>query len=125
MTVFIDNQSGAPIYEQIFSQIRRQIMAGTLGRDEPLPSIRSLAKDLRISVITTKRAYDELEGAGLIYTLPGKGSFVAAADRTLLRREQEKEIRERLRQVRVLAVQCGLEDGELWQMYDEIKEERQ
>lgn len=125
MTVFIDNQSGAPIYEQIFSQIRRQILAGTLGRDEPLPSIRSLAKDLRISVITTKRAYDELEGAGLIYTLPGKGSFVAATDASALRREHEREIREKLRQIQALAVQCGMGDGELWEMYKQIKEERQ
>ncbi len=125
MTIFIDNQSGAPIYEQIFTQVRRQILAGTLGRDQPLPSIRSLAKDLRISVITTKRAYDELEAAGLIYTLPGKGSFVAAADASALRREQEREIQEKLRQIHALAAQCGMSADELWNMYDNIKEEGQ
>ena len=85
MTVFIDNRSGQPIYEQITAQIRSQILKAVLAPDEALPSIRSLAKDLGISVITTKRAYDELEAAGLLYTVPGKGSFVAAGNRDLLR----------------------------------------
>ncbi len=67
MTILIDNRSGAPIYDQIFTQIRDQIFTGALPEDTPLPSIRSLAKDLRISVITTKRAYEELEAAGVIY----------------------------------------------------------
>lgn len=61
MNIFIDNKSGAPIYEQIFTQLKSQIISGTLPSDEALPSIRSLAKDLRISVVTTKRAYDELK----------------------------------------------------------------
>lgn len=67
MNIFIDNKSGAPIYEQIFTQLKSQIISGTLPSDEALPSIRSLAKDLRISVVTTKRAYDELEKEGFIY----------------------------------------------------------
>ena len=66
MYIFIDNKSGAPIYDQIYSQIKAQIINGTLKEDEALPSIRSLAKDLRISVVTTKRAYDELEKEGYI-----------------------------------------------------------
>ena len=73
MNVFIDNKRGAPIYDQIYSQIKAQIINGELKEDEALPSIRNLAKDLRISVITTKRAYDELEREGFIYTLPSKG----------------------------------------------------
>ena len=77
MNVFIDNKRGAPIYDQIYSQIKAQIINGELKEDEALPSIRNLAKDLRISVITTKRAYDELEREGFIYTLPAKGCFVA------------------------------------------------
>ncbi|MBR6353575.1 MAG: GntR family transcriptional regulator, partial [Oscillospiraceae bacterium] len=77
MTILIDNKSGQPIYEQIVEQIREQILMGTLGADEALPSIRSLAKDLRISVITTKRAYEELEQEGFLYTVAGKGCFVA------------------------------------------------
>lgn len=70
MTIIIDNKSGVPIYDQIYSQIKAQIIGDALRQDEALPSIRSLAKDLRISVITTKRAYDELEAEGFIYTLP-------------------------------------------------------
>nr|MCR4725313.1 GntR family transcriptional regulator [Clostridia bacterium] len=70
MYILIDNKSGAPIYDQIVAQIKRQILDGSLAEDEALPSIRSLAKDLRISVITTKRAYEELEQEGFIYTMP-------------------------------------------------------
>ena len=78
MNIFISNTSGLPIYEQIRSQIKAQIISGALSAGEALPSIRSLAKDLRISVITTKRAYEELERDGCVYTVAGKGSFVAA-----------------------------------------------
>ena len=76
MQLYIDNRSGAPIYDQIYSQIKDAILSGQVAEGEALPSIRALAKDLRISVITTKRAYDELENEGFIYTLPGKGCFV-------------------------------------------------
>ena len=85
MLILIDNKSGAPIYDQIFTQIKGHILSGELKQDEALPSIRGLAKDLRISVITTKRAYEELERAGFIYTVPGKGSCVAAKNQELLR----------------------------------------
>ena len=78
MHVLIDNKNGAPIYDQIYSQIKSQIIRGVLQEDEMLPSIRGLAKDLRISFVTTKRAYDELEKEGFLYTIPGKGCFVAA-----------------------------------------------
>ena len=77
MQLLIDNKSGTSIYEQIYTQIKDQIIGGALGEDDPLPSIRNLAKDLRISVITTKRAYEELEREGFLYTVPGKGCFVA------------------------------------------------
>ena len=89
MTIIIDNKSGVPIYDQIYSQIKAQIIGDALRQDEALPSIRSLAKDLRISVITTKRAYDELEAEGFIYTLPGKGSFVCDGDQAARARRQE------------------------------------
>ncbi len=78
MTIIIDNKSGVPIYDQIYSQIKAQIIGDALRQDEALPSIRSLAKDLRISVITTKRAYDELEAEGFIYTLPRQGQLCRA-----------------------------------------------
>ncbi|MBR4578074.1 MAG: GntR family transcriptional regulator [Oscillospiraceae bacterium] len=118
MTILIDNRSGAPIYEQIFTQIRDQIFAGTLPEDTALPSIRALAKDLRISVITTKRAYEELENAGFIYTLPGKGSFVAARNEALLREEHLRQLEEHLQELRRLARLCGISREELWTLYD-------
>ena len=77
MNIFINNKSGQPIYEQIYSQIKNSIITGEVKEDELLPSIRNLAKDLHISVITTKRAYDELEHEGFVYTVAGKGCFVA------------------------------------------------
>ena len=87
MNLWIDNKSGVPIYEQLFTQIKGQIISGELAENTPLPSIRNLAKDLRISVITTKRAYDELEHAGFVYTVPAKGCFVAPRNVELLREE--------------------------------------
>ena len=92
MELFIDNESGAPIYEQICEQVRAQIVSGALKEDEPLPSIRALAKDLRISVITTKRAYDELLQAGYVYAVAGKGYFVAPRNVELLREENLRRI---------------------------------
>ena len=123
MTILINNRSGAPIYDQIFSQIRDQILGGQLKEDEALPSIRSLAKDLRISVITTKRAYEELENAGFIYTLPGKGSFVAARNEALLREEHLRKIEEHMAEIRRLAGLCGLSREELWELYETMEDE--
>lgn len=123
MTIIIDNKSGVPIYDQIYSQIKAQIIGDALRQDEALPSIRSLAKDLCISVITTKRAYDELEAEGFIYTLPGKGSFVAPKNTELLREENLRRIEEHMREISALAVQSGLTRQELSEMYTLISEE--
>ncbi len=123
MTILIDNRSGAPIYEQIFEQIRRQIFSGELAEGAALPSIRNLAKDLRISVITTKRAYEELESAGYIYTLPGKGSFIAARNEQLLREEWLRELEGHLLSVRELARRCGLSKAELMELYDTLEDQ--
>ncbi len=123
MTIIIDNKSGVPIYDQIYSQIKAQIIGDALRQDEALPSIRSLAKDLRISVITTKRAYDELEAEGFIYTLPGKGSFVAPKNTELLREENLRRIEEHMRGISALAAQSGLTRQELSEMYTLISEE--
>ena len=123
MTIIIDNKSGVPIYDQIYSQIKAQIIGDTLRQDEALPSIRSLAKDLRISVITTKRAYDELEAEGFIYTLPGKGSFVAPKNTELLREENLRRIEEHMRGISALAAQSGLTRQELSEMYTLISED--
>ena len=123
MLILIDNKSGAPIYDQIFTQIKGHILSGELKQDEALPSIRGLAKDLRISVITTKRAYEELERAGFIYTVPGKGSFVAAKNRELLREEHLKKIEEHMTAIADLARGAGVSRGEVQEMWDLIWEE--
>ena len=123
MLILIDNKSGAPIYDQIFTQIKGHILSGELKTDEALPSIRGLAKDLRISVITTKRAYEELERAGFIYTVPGKGSFVAAKNQELLREEHLKKIEEYMTAIADLARGAGLGRGEVLEMWDLIWEE--
>ena len=99
MNIFIDNKSGAPIYDQIYSQIKSHIISGELKENEILPSIRGLAKDLRISFITTKRAYEELEKEGFIYTLPAKGCYVAPKNVELLREENLKKIEEHIEQI--------------------------
>lgn len=88
MNILISNSDGRPIYEQIAAQIKGQILSGALNSGQALPSIRLLAKNLRISVITTKRAYEELERDGFIETIPGKGSFVAAKNTEFIQEEQ-------------------------------------
>ena len=123
MTVLINNKSGQPIYEQIYEQLRRQILSGSLPEDTALPSIRNLAKDLRVSVSTTKRAYEELESAGLIYTLPGKGSFVAARDLSLLREDHLRQIEKHMLAIHRLAAACGVSRQELRELYDLILED--
>lgn len=123
MTIFLDNRSGVPIYDQIFSQMKAQIIGGELHEDEALPSIRALAKDLRISVITTKRAYEELENAGFIYTVPGKGSFVAPKNMELLREEHLRRIEKHMLEIKSLAASCGITEEELKELYTLLKEE--
>lgn len=116
MDILLSNSSSAPIYEQIATQIRDQIIAGTLDPGQPLPSIRALAKDLRISVITTKRAYDELEGDGFVYTVAGKGCFVAEQNTELIRENRLREIEGHLQSAADLAGSCQVTDGELQEM---------
>ena len=108
MELIIRNTTNQPIYEQISSQIKAQIIAGKLSPGEALPSIRALAKDLKISVITTKRAYDELEAQGLIYTMAGKGCFVAEENLELIREQRQKELEDHLTAALELARGCGL-----------------
>ena len=116
MTVLIDNKSGTPIYDQIYSQIKAQIISGSLREDEMLPSIRSLAKDLRISFITTKRAYEELEREGFIYTVPAKGCYVAPRNKELLREENLKKIEGLIDEILSLAAACGLSQADILEM---------
>lgn len=103
MRVLISNASSEPIYNQISNQIKSQIIKGDLQEGELLPSIRGLAKDLQISVITTKRAYDELEKDGFVYTVPGKGTYIAMQNRELLKERKLEIIKD---QLNVLIDEC-------------------
>ena len=109
MEIIISNSGGKPIYEQITDQLKGQIMSGELQAGDALPSMRLLAKELRISVITTKRAYEELEREGFLTTVPGKGCFVAAQDRELLREARLRKVEEHLSAAVDEAKQGGIE----------------
>ena len=116
MNIFIDNKCGIPIYDQIYSQIKNHIISGELNEDDSLPSIRNLAKDLRISVITTKRAYDELEKEGFIYTVAKKGCFVAPKNIDLIREENLKKIEKHINEILKLSASCNLSIDDLIEM---------
>ena len=117
MNVLISNSNGQPIYDQIYTQIKNEIITGNLKEGEALPSIRSLARDLRISVITTKRAYDELEKEGFIYTVASKGCFVAKKNVELIQEENLKKIEEYMQKIVELAVPCKLTNEDLIEMF--------
>ena len=108
MQIYLSNSGQEPIYAQITRQIKQQILSGQLQAGDALPSIRLLAKELRISVITTKRAYEDLETAGFIVTQPGRGSFVAAQNPALLRETQLKEVEDHLQRAVDAARQGGI-----------------
>ena len=116
MYILIDNKNGTPIYDQIYTQIKNQILSGELEPDSALPSIRALAKDLRISFITTKRAYEELEKDGFLYTIPAKGCYVAPRNKELLQEENLKKIETRIDEILALAAACGLTQAEVLEM---------
>lgn len=113
MNITIRNDSDAPIYVQIKEQLKESIFRGEIQPLEQLPSIRQLAKDLRISVITTKKAYDELEREGYVHSVPGKGVFVAKRDPQLQRTEHRHQIEEKLREALHLATYAELSAEEL------------
>ncbi len=123
MNIIISNASNLPIYEQIYTQMKNAILLGDLSEGDLLPSIRQLAKDLRISVITTKRAYDELERDGFLYTVAGKGSYVAAKNTGIIREGQLKEIEEHMREILRLAPACELTGDDLQEQFRVIIEE--
>ena len=113
MDILISNSSGKPIYEQITAQLKNMILSGELQAGAPLPSMRLLAKELRISVITTKRAYNDLEQEGFIETIPGKGCFVAPRNTELIRENNLRLAEEHLQQAVDLARQSGIRYEEL------------
>ena len=122
MNIVVSNISGVPIYEQIAKAIKNEILSGDLKENSALPSIRSLASELRVSVITTKRAYEELERDGFIYTLPGKGSYVAEQNKELLMEEKLREIEEKLGEAIDIANSIGLNFNDLVGMLKTLKE---
>ncbi len=116
MDIIISNSAGKPIYEQISSQIKEMIMNGTLKEGDALPSMRYLAQQLRISIITTKRAYEELERDGFIQSFTGKGSFVSVRDQEFVREEGLRQIESNLMLVIEKAKQCGVELEEIQEL---------
>lgn len=120
MDIIISNSSGEPIYQQISSQIKTMIMQGELSEGDPLPSMRTLAAELRISVITTKRAYEELEREGYIESYTGKGSFVKGQNSELIREENLRQTEELLKHACAKAKLCGVELSELKEILELI-----
>ena len=116
MDLIISNASGKPIYEQICTQIKNAILSGELSPGDALPSIRALAKDLRISVITTTRAYDELERDGFIDRVSGKGCYVAEKNLELVREAHLKQIEDHMNAIVDLAAGCSLTEEEAVEM---------
>lgn len=117
MNIIISNADNKPIYEQIYNQIKTQILSDKLMEGDTLPSIRSLAKDLRISVITTKRAYDELEKDGYIYTVAGKGSYIAPKNSEMMKKTYLKEIEDYIQKITYLSELCGLSMQDVFDMF--------
>jgi len=125
LDIIISNASNQPIYEQIYSQIKNNIISGKLCKGDMLPSIRTLAKDLRISVITTKRAYDELEKDGYINTVAAKGCFVAERNIEVIREEHLKEIERYMQKISELASACNLSNEDLIEIFRILQREEE
>ncbi|MGL5347031.1 MAG: GntR family transcriptional regulator [Peptostreptococcaceae bacterium] len=116
MNIIISNSSGQPIYEQIYLQIKNLILSGELREGDALPSMRLLAKELRVSLITTKRAYEELEKGGFIVSITGKGSFVGAQNVDFIREEHLRTIEEHMQKICEASKVCGINLEELVEM---------
>lgn len=125
MKIIVSNSSEQPLYQQIKEQIKTAIISGELKEGEPLPSIRALANDLHVSVLTTKRVYDELESEGFIITKAGKGSFVAPENLELLRESKRRMVEIKLSEAWETARSLGISKDELYSMMDLIFEEEE
>ena len=123
MNLIINHSSMQPIYEQIVNQIKEQIMHGQLQADTPLPSVRTLAKDLKVSALTVKKAYDSLEAEGFVITIHGKGSFVAFANQSLMLEEKRKEVEADLEMAIRKGRSCGMNNSEILELFQLILED--
>ncbi len=123
MKIIINSSSMVPIYEQIMDQIKAKITAGDLKENDALPSVRTLAKELKISALTVKKAYDYLEQEGYTVTVHGKGSYVAEANKERMKEEQRREVEEDLDNAVQKGRRCGLTDEEIRELFELIMED--
>ncbi|WP_050636667.1 GntR family transcriptional regulator [Candidatus Stoquefichus sp. SB1] len=123
MKIIINNSSMQPIYEQLIEQIKNMIINGELNENDILPSVRSLAKDLKISALTVKKAYDNLESDGFTTTVHGKGTYVKGANQELLKEEQRKEVETDLEMAIQKGRRCGMNNDEIRELFDLIMED--
>lgn len=123
MKIIINSSSMVPIYEQIMDQIKARITAGDLKESDILPSVRTLAKDLKISALTVKKAYDNLEQDGFTVTVHGKGTYVAAANTERMLEEQRREVEEGLEKAVGKGRRCGMSDEEIRELFELIMED--
>ena len=123
MKIIINNSSMQPIYEQIVSQIKGLIMQGELKEQEMLPSVRTFSKELKVSALTVKKAYDALEAEGFVVTVHGKGSFVATTNQELMLEEKKKEVEADLEMAIRKGRSCGMSNDELAQLFQIILED--
>ena len=123
MNIIINNSSMQPIYEQIVEQVKGQIIRGILEADTALPSVRALAKEIKVSALTVKKAYDALEAEGFVITVHGKGSFVAFANQQMMLEEKKKEVEADLENAIRKGRSCGMSDQEIEELFHIVLEE--
>lgn len=123
MNLIINHTSMQPVYEQIVCQIKDKIIHGELIEETMLPSVRTLAKEIKVSALTVKKAYDQLEEEGFVVTVHGKGSFVACANQAQMLEEKKKEVEAEFEQTIRKARSCGMEDGEIQELFEIVLED--
>ena len=123
MNLIINHTSMQPVYEQIVCQIKDKIIHGELIEETLLPSVRTLAKDIKVSALTVKKAYDQLEAEGFVVTVHGKGSFVACANQAQMLEEKKKEVEAEFEQTIRKARSCGMEDKEIQELFEIVLED--
>ncbi|MDE6911475.1 MAG: GntR family transcriptional regulator [Lachnospiraceae bacterium] len=123
MNLIINHSSMQPVYEQIVNQVKDKIMHGELIEETMLPSVRTLAKEIKVSALTVKKAYDQLEAEGFVVTVHGKGSFVASANQARMLEEKKKEVESEFEQAIRKARSCGMEENEIRELFEIVLED--